>query len=472
MTNAALYARISYDPSGQELGVKRQLEDARALAQQRGWCVVDEYIDNDISAYSGAERPDYERLMADIDAGRVNRIVIWQPSRLWRRRAERVRDIERLSRLNVGVVSVRGPEWDFSNGYGRSMAVIMGEMDTLESENKSERQIRANKQKAERGRPATFAPYGWRRVYETDASGRTAGWHDEVNTEEAAVVQEAVRRLLDGDSESAIIRDFTGRGVPTPRRTQGASWTIAGLKSVVMRPSNVAQRVHRGEVVGPGDWQPILEQDDYDRVVALLRAPERRRRRDGKRRHLLSYGLGVCGVCGSHLDVATFKRGDKTRSHYRCATKGCVARDQAQVDAAVSIAALRHLSRPEARGAFDGDDAAAKAARERAEAIRARMNTAADQYAEEAIDAVQLARITERLRPELAAAEAEAKRHRPVALPANAAELHGARAAEVWEAWPVATRRAVLELLGLEVRILPTGRSRVFELENLEIRWR
>jgi site-specific DNA recombinase len=53
----AIYARISQDRAGEGLGVKRQLKDRRAEAERRGWTVFEEYIDDDISAYSGKDRP-------------------------------------------------------------------------------------------------------------------------------------------------------------------------------------------------------------------------------------------------------------------------------------------------------------------------------------------------------------------------------------------------------------------------------
>jgi site-specific DNA recombinase len=53
---AAIYARISSDQDGRGLGVARQVEDCRKLASDRGWAVAEEYVDNDVSAYSG--RPD------------------------------------------------------------------------------------------------------------------------------------------------------------------------------------------------------------------------------------------------------------------------------------------------------------------------------------------------------------------------------------------------------------------------------
>lgn len=58
MIRAAIYARISSHQDGRGLGVERQVEDCRKLAQSRGWSVGDEYVDNDVSGFQGiGDRP-------------------------------------------------------------------------------------------------------------------------------------------------------------------------------------------------------------------------------------------------------------------------------------------------------------------------------------------------------------------------------------------------------------------------------
>jgi site-specific DNA recombinase len=59
----AIYARISSDVEGSGLGVARQVQDCRRLAQQLGWTVAEVYQDNDFSAYWGKKRP---RVPADV----------------------------------------------------------------------------------------------------------------------------------------------------------------------------------------------------------------------------------------------------------------------------------------------------------------------------------------------------------------------------------------------------------------------
>src|SRR4029453_13820750 len=79
MIRAAIYARISYDPGGRMVGVDRKREACLRLAASRGWTVVAEYIDNNVSAskYSRKARTQYRRLLDDIEAGRMNPVALW-----------------------------------------------------------------------------------------------------------------------------------------------------------------------------------------------------------------------------------------------------------------------------------------------------------------------------------------------------------------------------------------------------------
>lgn len=55
---AATYTRISRDEEGLGLGVARQEQDCRALAERQGWQVVEPiYCDNDISASTRSRKP-------------------------------------------------------------------------------------------------------------------------------------------------------------------------------------------------------------------------------------------------------------------------------------------------------------------------------------------------------------------------------------------------------------------------------
>jgi site-specific DNA recombinase len=471
---AAIYARISEDDLGTEAGVRRQLEDGRALAASRGWTVVGEFVDNDVSAYNGAVRAGYRDLMAAADAGRFARIITWHTSRLWRSRTERAEAIGTLAVARVSVVAVKGPDLDLSSAYGRGMAGLLGEFDTLESEVKGERVARAALQRARDGRANGAVSYGWRRVQQHDDRGQVIGWHDVEDPDAAGIVREIVDRLLDGEPLRAIRDDLNRRGVSTPKGA--GEWRSSSVRKLALRPANIAQRVHHGEVIGPASWPPIVEPDRHDAVVALLSDPTRVTSTDvsSPRKHLLTYGIGECGVCGAVLRhvVKRNQRYGAPRPLYVCDRAGCVGRNPEPVDELVRGVVVARLAEPDAAPAFDGDVQELADATVAVDTLRTRLDQAAEQFADGTIDGQQLATITGRLKPKL---DEATDRRRQLARAATTApiieRIPPDRVAETWDAMTVDQRRAVLEVLGVTVRIMPTRRGPGFEPKDVEIAW-
>jgi len=78
----AIYARLSQDRDGAQTATARQIADCRALAGARGWPVADVYEDTDLTAYRRVNRPGYERLLADLEKGKVDAVLVWKLDRL------------------------------------------------------------------------------------------------------------------------------------------------------------------------------------------------------------------------------------------------------------------------------------------------------------------------------------------------------------------------------------------------------
>ena len=77
--SAAIYARISADVEGKSLAVQRQLEDCRKLAADRGWPVRAEYVNNDVSAFSGKPHRQYARMLADLESDARDAVIVDKP---------------------------------------------------------------------------------------------------------------------------------------------------------------------------------------------------------------------------------------------------------------------------------------------------------------------------------------------------------------------------------------------------------
>src|SRR5262245_55596714 len=98
---AVLYARISLDKTGEEVGVTRQLHDMRQLAEARGFDIVAEIKENDVTASKDRDRPGYKRVCQLVRAGQVDHVICWQSSRLMRSRKDRAQVISAFGKHNV-----------------------------------------------------------------------------------------------------------------------------------------------------------------------------------------------------------------------------------------------------------------------------------------------------------------------------------------------------------------------------------
>ncbi|MBA5222242.1 recombinase family protein [Streptomyces griseoaurantiacus] len=485
-----IYARISEDPREQRRGVERQLRDLRTYAQQQGWEVRGEFHDNDLSAFKEEDRPGYNDLMHAMTMempqvrgeGRRGVILALHSSRVWRRAVQRAQAIDDLQQAKACVAFETGGFFDMTKATDRSMLRQLGEADTQESEVKAERVAREALARAEEGRTNGAVLYGWRRVYDLDDRGRRVGFHDVEHEEQAPIVREVVNRLARMETLRSITEDLNRREVPPPgahlvmrkkRRAQGnedgSRWNKTSVKKLALRPANAGIRMHHGTPY-PAAWPALVDKDVWQRVKDMLENPKlgiprnpeedkAARSLDGHRKHMLSWGIGECGPCGSVLKVT--KKGKARSSLYVCDGKGCTGRSEEYVDAWVGAVVVARLTRPDAVEVFGGDDSAAQDALGQAERLRKRLEEAAEEYADGILTRPQLSRITVRLKERIAAFEEEAKRLRPRLPLDTMGELLGVPlevAEAAWEALTVVQKRKVLEVLNIKVRILPTGR--------------
>ncbi len=287
-----IYVRISKDDEGSGQGVDRQERDCREMAERNGWIVSEVYSDNDKSAYSGAPRPAYEKLMTDIEVGALDAVVVWHPDRLHRRPLGLEHFIERIERTGCQVATVTAGDWDLSTPEGRLTARITGSVARKESEDKSRRLRRKHLQLARDGRPG-----GGPRAfgYETDKLT--------LRPEEAALIREAADRVLAGEKLYAVATDWNARGIQTVR---GAQWSTMAIKTFLTSPRIAGLREHR--VSGSSDaperyeavWEPVLPVEEWERVGRVLEARSRRRERPA-RSYLLS-GLIKPGSTDRRVD--------------------------------------------------------------------------------------------------------------------------------------------------------------------------
>lgn len=278
-----VYCRISQDRTGKMAGIARQEPDCRGLAERLGWDVVEVYVDNDVSAYKTKRRPAYERMKADLVAGRIGAVVAWHPDRLYRRARELEDFVDLVGQVKAEVATVQAGSVDLATPNGRLVARIGASVAQHESEHKAERVKAWHRQRAEAGQPnGGLRPFGYKPDRVT------------IDKAEAKLIREAARRRLAGESYFQIVTDWNARGL---RTVTGRQWTVTSLGGVLRGPRVAGLRQHDG-VLHKAVWDPILTRDDWE-AIGALRQGNGVRGRPGK---FLLTGLVYCG--GEHRDGA------------------------------------------------------------------------------------------------------------------------------------------------------------------------
>jgi site-specific DNA recombinase len=301
VVRAGIYARISSDREGDNLAISRQLADCERRAAERGWTVVERYVDSDISAYSGKRRPEYERMLDDIEAEAIEAVVVYHVDRLHRRPRELEDFIDLCDRTKTKLAAVSG-DLDLSTHEGQLMARITGAVARKESDDKSRRIRRKHEELAAAGKISG----GGTRPYGFEPDKRT------VRPEEAEVIRECARRAIAGDSLRSLCSDLNERGIST---VTGGQWTPQTLRRMLMSPRISGQREHKGEIVAKAEWPAIITPRQTQQLQAKLGDPDRRTNR-ASQRYLLTRLLR-CWHCKGVMVARP--RDDGTR-RYVCAS--------------------------------------------------------------------------------------------------------------------------------------------------------
>jgi site-specific DNA recombinase len=309
---AGIYCRISDDRGGEGLGVERQRQDCIALAGRLGWAVMDTYADNDLSAYSGKPRPDWQRLLDDVSTGRINAILAWHQDRINRSPTELEQLIDFLQRYQVAVQTVTAGEIDLSSPTGRAVARTVGAWCRQESEHKSTRIKRQRLADAHAGGTTNgaYRPFGYKMDRLT------------VNRSEAKIVQDMMGQLLGGETLLNIAKGLNARGITTssgnPWRGTSVGRTLTQARIAGWRAVPVPQDVqlpYGGEFLAPAQWPAIVSRGEVEQARALLRDETTH---PGSSARWLLHGIVVCGTCGSPMSSALRDDHPDWRRRYAC----------------------------------------------------------------------------------------------------------------------------------------------------------
>lgn len=470
VTLVPIYVRISYDRYGKRHGVSDQIKDVITLIEGIPGLEVGEiYEDNDVSAFKKeVERAGYNRLIADIRAGKYAAVACVRGSRLVRQRRQRAEFIDLMESVGGKVYTTDGTIYDFTSEVGRGQFDSDGVKDTNESEKISVRTTRAHLRLAEQGKYAGGRrPYGIERHLEI-VDGKVERSY-RINEPEATILREAARRVIAGDSLHAIATDFNLREVPTANG--GKWWESQALRYMLRRPGIAGLRTHHSHdnIVGQAEWPAIISVEEWMAVKSTLDSRATKGRKAANDITNLLSGFLVCATCGNKMRNTS--SGVRPRTYRcivpkgKCELKMSIMADPLD-DLIISLFAAKLAESAEYTASEAPSRATARVSKLTAKLERLAEQWAADEISDSAYGAAHRAAEKEL---EKARTEAEEEARARVVLP-------GAHAATAWKSGTLSERRALLEILVDRIEIRPSERrgkyGNMFQPDRVRVVWR
>jgi site-specific DNA recombinase len=262
----AVYTRKSSEEGLEQefnsLDAQREACEAYIASQRsEGWVLVrDQYDDGGISGGT-LERPALQRLLADIEDGLVDVVVVYKIDRLSRSLMDFAKLVEVFDRNEVTFVSVT-QSFNTTTSMGRLTLNVLLSFAQFEREVTAER-IR-DKFAASRAKGIFMGgvpPLGY------DVQARKLI----VNEDAAANVRFIFKRFSEIGSGTTLLRELAQRGITT---RQGKPITKGFLYRLLNNRAYLGEAVHKGTSY-PGEHDAIIDQEVWDSVHAILKESPR-----------------------------------------------------------------------------------------------------------------------------------------------------------------------------------------------------
>ena len=315
----AVYTRKSseegLDQSFNSLDAQRGAGEAYIASQaHEGWTLLPARYDD--GGFSGGtmERPGLQHLIADIEAGLIDVVVVYKIDRLTRSLTDFSRIVEVFEGAGTSFVSVT-QSFNTTDSMGRLMLNVLLSFAQFEREVTGERirdKIAASKAKGMW--MGGNLPLG----YDLPAAGtRTL----QINEGEAATVRHIYSRYLKLGSVHALQRELTEQGFYSKRHITlkgtevgGQPFSRGALFHLLRNRIYLGQIVHR-ELVHEGEHEALVPQELFDRVQQKLDANARRHRAAAEHRVVKAPLTGKLFDAAGEPMSPTFSRGKSGRAY-------------------------------------------------------------------------------------------------------------------------------------------------------------
>jgi len=281
--NAVIYARYSSDRQREE-SIEGQLRECTDYAMKNNLTLLGTYVDRALSART-ADRPDFQRMIADSAKGLFDVVLVWKLDRFSRDRYDSAHYKHVLKKNGVRVISIKENISDGPEGIIlESMLEGYAEYYSAELAQKIRRGQHDNAMKCMNNGGNT--PLGY---YVDKTTGRL-----EIDPETAPYVQELFARYADGERLTVLQAEMEERGL---RSKRGNAYSISVLSNLLKNRKYIGEYKYR-DVIIPDGIPAIIDKELFERVqmrmAANKKAPARAK---AEEEYLLTTKL-YCGDCG------------------------------------------------------------------------------------------------------------------------------------------------------------------------------
>jgi len=320
----AVYTRKSVveglDQDFNTLDAQREAGEAYIASQKgNGWACLDTHYDDGGFTGSNLDRPAMGRLMADIQAGLVDCVVVYKVDRLSRSLLDFSRLVEVFDKYKVSFVSVTQPI-NTADSTGRLMLNILLSFAQFERETIADRTRDKVCAARRKGKWTGGIPV---LGYDVHPDGGKIL----VNEDEAPMVREIFRLYIQHKSLQKVVAEVNRRGWTTKswttkngRLREGTPFTKSTLSRFLANPIFTGCVNHKGQVY-PGEQKGIIRKATFDKVQTILAENQKTGSFKSKNKygHLLK-GLIRCRACNAAYVPTSQKRGSRVYRYYTCSS--------------------------------------------------------------------------------------------------------------------------------------------------------
>lgn len=324
VVRCAVYTRKSteegLDQDFNSLDAQREAGEAFIRSQRlEGWeCLPERYDDGGFTG-GNLDRPALRRLMADIEAGKIDVVVVYKVDRLSRSLLDFAKIMEIFDQRHVAFVSVT-QQFNTSTSMGRLVLNVLLSFAQFEREIIGERirdKIAAQRRKGKWG--------GGQPVLGYDVDRTTRSPRLIVNAAEAAQVRAIFDLYLERGSLLPVVEELEQRGWANKQWTTkkgtergGRPFDRGSLYGLLTNPIYIGKIKHRKDRYD-GEHEPLIAPEVFEKVQKQLRINGRNGGAHVRNRYGATLrGLLFCKACGRKMVHTYTNRGPKRYRYYTC----------------------------------------------------------------------------------------------------------------------------------------------------------